>query len=100
LTPDPTGLQFKPGTPYGTIPIGSRLKFDQGSVQIHIYRYVFPHQVFRVIVLGLQVLDNLTPDPWTLAWINLKCTHRQPRISAQVYSVKYSQIIPAINKNT
>ena len=27
LTPDPTGLQFKPGDPYATIPIGSRLKF-------------------------------------------------------------------------
>ncbi len=27
LTPDPTGLQFKPGDPYATIPIGSGLKF-------------------------------------------------------------------------
>ena len=33
LTPDPTGLQFKPGDPYATIPIGSGLKFhDPASV--------------------------------------------------------------------
>ena len=29
LTPDPTGLQFKPGDPYATIPIRSGLKFGQ-----------------------------------------------------------------------
>jgi len=31
LTPDPSGLQFKPSTPYGTIPDGSGLKFGQAK---------------------------------------------------------------------
>jgi len=33
LTPDPSGLQFKPSTPYGTIPDGSGLKLGAWSLQ-------------------------------------------------------------------
>jgi len=40
LTPDPTG-EVTPHTPNALV-VGSGLKFDQGSVQIHIYHCILP----------------------------------------------------------
>ena len=79
-------------------PIISGTGCQAWSLQLVAFFFLFFLGQARIYISRMSL--NLTPDPWTLAWINLKCTHRQPRISAQVYSVKYSQTKPAISKNT
>ena len=72
LTPDPSGLQFKPGDPYATIPDGSGLKFGQvyGMLSPRLRQILAEPLNLTVVKCFRAQFNVITLDPRTHAFQN------------------------------